>query len=278
MKNTTSKEISLIDFLQLTYPDSSKRTIKQWIAHGRIVSNQKILKNPNFILKMDQEIDVQSEERTLKNNIKIIYIDKHLIVIDKPSGLLSVPKDLSTERNALEYLRFYLKEDKIYQVHRIDQKTSGTLVFARGKVSAKSLSKLFVSHEIERDYIAQVHGILKEDKGIWKSYIKEQNNFSMKTVDEQDGKLAITHFEVVKRHKRSTLIKLKLHTGKKHQIRIHCKEAGHPIIGDKRYSEITTPIKRLMLHAMHLGFVHPVTHKNMIFTSPMPNIFKGEKT
>ena len=276
MKKIVEKESKLIDFLHVWYPDSSKRTIKQWITNGRIVSENIVLKKTDILLKKDQLIEIRSEEKTLKNNIKIIYIDPHIIVIDKPSGLLSVPKEHSMEKNALDEMRFHLKEDKIYPVHRIDQKTSGTLVFARGKPIAKTLGKLFFSHEIDRYYIALVHGIMDEDKGQWKSYLKEMENFSVQSVSENEGKLAITDYEVMKRNKKSTLIKLKLYTGKKHQIRVHCLEAGHPIIGDKRYKPIDTPIRRLMLHAMHLGFKHPVTGKKMTFISPIPKMFQGE--
>ena len=133
---------------------------------------------------------------------------------------------------------------------------------------------MFKKHAFRRVYIAVVKGCVKEDCGTWKSRLVELSNLNVvKTHDPTKGKEAITHFRVIKRIEGLTYLELTLETGKKHQIRVHCKDSGHPILGDKRYGVFQEGISRLMLHAYQLEFIHPFSHKKMSFTASVPGIF-----
>lgn len=266
------EETKLLTALTHLYPESSKRTLLNWIEKKRISVDGKIVKKPHFLVKKGQNIELLKKDLC---PLPIIYKDSHLIVIDKPCGLLSVPKDHSPDRNALEVLRKHFKDENIYQVHRLDQTTSGLMLFARGKAAAKTLSKAFKEHEVQRDYYAVCEGCVEKDSGTIRSYVKELNNFTMvSSQNPNEGKEAITYYKVVKRSSFSTHLLLSLQTGKKHQIRLHLKDIGHPILADKRYGCMYDPIKRLCLHATTLKVIHPYSQKKMIFTSPPPVQFK----
>lgn len=268
----------LIEVLSQFYPDSSKRTLQIWIDNGRVTVDDQIVKKPHHNVSPNQSLKVNPKQNliSVKTIFPVLFSDTHLIVIDKPEGLLSVPKDCSSERNALEHLRFAFRDDMIYAVHRLDQNTSGVLVFAKGKPAAVKLSKMFKERSLTREYYAVTEGVFEKDEGQLKCYVKQLANLSMiKTNDPSEGKEAITDFKVLKRTDRTTHLLLTLRTGKKHQIRLHLKEENHPVLGDELYGSKIDPIKRLCLHATTLNFIHPFTGKQMNFTSPVPNSFKN---
>jgi len=271
MKHTTKKTSKLLEALKEFYPDSSNRTLQSWITHRRVLVNDQVVKKPHFIVEKDRVITITKKDLS---PLPILYKDHHLVVIDKPDGLLSVPKDFSSEKNALETVKDFLFDEDIYPVHRLDQKTSGLLIFARTKTCAKLLSKAFKEHLVKRTYYAVCEGSIKKEKGTIKSFVQEQKNFNMRSVSSEYGKKAITHYQVVKKGPYTTHVKLQLETGKKHQIRLHMQELGHPILADKRYGSLHNPIKRLCLHAMELEFTHPINGKKLQFSSPIPNNFK----
>lgn len=272
MTNSTYTKEKLITILIKLYPESSKRTLQSWIVHKRIQVDGQVVKKPHFMVGENQKITLLKKDLA---PLPIIYKDHYMIVVDKPAGLLSVPKDHSVERNVLDVLRRYFGDENIFQVHRLDQKTSGLILFARSKDAAKTLSKAFKEHKIQRIYYAVCEGSFEEDKGTIESYISEMKNLSMvSSQDPTSGKKAITHFEVIKKSPFTSHVQLSLETGKKHQIRLHLKDLGHPVIADKRYGSLIDPIKRLCLHATKLIVSHPETEKEMIFESPVPPTFK----
>lgn len=255
--------MNLLEKLQQTYPDSSKRTLQNWIKWGRITLDDVVVKKANTPLLSDQKLAVNKKERQIAN-IPILYEDRYLIVIDKPIGLLSVPAE-NGQPSALSILREHYS---LHAVHRLDQDTSGTLLFARGTLSQDKFDKLFEEHALEREYVAIVEGHLSQEKGTWECYLREKENFDVEITTPELGKKAITHFEVIRRTKQFTYLRLRLETGKKHQIRVQCKEAGHPIVGDKRYGSLLK--ERLCLHAHRLSFCHPFTGKRIVVTAPLP--------
>lgn len=274
MEYTATAPTPLLEALRKLYPDSSRRTLQNWLQAGRFSVNGKVVKRENISL---QARDVVSAQETFRKpkvpGVPILFEDRYLIAIDKPEGLLSMPlDDGEPKKNALELLRDYYETDQIFAVHRIDRETSGVLLFARGKQSAEKLGELFEAHDLNRRYSAIVEGNLKEDKGTWECPLLEMPNLSV--VESVDGKMAITHFEVYRRSTKYTYLNLTLETGKKHQIRVHCKRAGHPVVGDKRYGSKENPLKRLCLHARSIELVHPFTKKVLYIESPLHKSFQ----
>ncbi|MCC5831584.1 MAG: RluA family pseudouridine synthase [Chlamydiales bacterium] len=255
--------MNLIEALQNKYPDSSKRTLLSWIKWGRVFVDGLIARQANKPISPGQEVSVAKKEKQI-DNIPILYEDRYLIVIDKPAGLLSVPAD-NDSPSALALLRGYYS---LHPVHRIDQDTSGTLLFARGIQSRERFDRMFEEHALDREYLAIVEGDIPQDKGVWESYLREKENYDVEVTTPDQGKRAITHYEVLRRSKKFTYLRLLLETGKKHQIRVQCREAGHPIVGDKRYGSLIKSC--LCLHAYKISFIHPFTGKKIIVTAPVP--------
>lgn len=255
--------MNLIEALQQKYPESSRRTLLSWIKWGRVSIGGSVITKANSLLSDDQEITVGKKEKQVEN-IPILYEDRYLIVIDKPAGLLSVPAE-NDSPSALSLLRAHFS---LHAVHRIDQDTSGTLLFARGSQSQEKFDQMFENHALERDYLAIVEGHIQQDQGTWESYLREKENYDVEVTTPDMGKRAVTHYEVVRRSQKFTYLRLRLETGKKHQIRIQCKEAGHPIVGDKRYGSLIK--NRLCLHAHKISFIHPFTGKEITVTAPLP--------
>lgn len=275
MEHNITSPTTLLDALRKLYPDSSRRTLQSWLKNGRFRVDGKVVNRADILLTDGQQIHSKDTFNAPKiSGLDILYEDRYMIVIDKPTGLLSVPLDEGrTKRHALGLLRDTFDTNEIFAVHRIDRETSGILLFARGKDSEQRFDKLFEQHDIEREYFAIVEGRLKTDKGTWQSNLLELE--SLRVVDSPDGKLAITHYEVMRKSAKYTYLKLRLETGRKHQIRVHCQMAGHPVLGDDRYGSIENPLKRMCLHACTLGFKHPFTEKPVKFTSPLPRIFEA---
>ncbi len=266
--------MTLYEALRQIFPDSSRRSLQNWLKNGRFRLDGKLIAWENIPLFKGQTLAVKETFKAPKvRGLNILYEDRYLIIIDKPVGLLSVPLDDNQQKkHALGLLREQYETDQIYAVHRIDRETSGILLFARGKESEKKFDCLFERHDIEREYYAIVEGKLKQKKGIWKSKLLELS--SLDVVESENGKEAITHYSVIRSSRKYTYLKLTLETGRKHQIRVHCQMAGYPIVGDVRYGSTENPLKRLCLHACTLGFKHPFTQKQVKFTSPLPPIFQ----
>lgn len=274
MHYVIESQISVLEALRKLYPDSSRRTLQNWLQAGRFTLDGKPLRRTDAFLEKGQILQSQEIFRTPRiPRIPVLYEDRYLIAIDKPVGLLSVPlDDREAKQHALGILREHCNTDQIFAVHRIDRETSGLLLFARGKQAAERLNILFENHDLKREYFAIVEGRLKEDRGVWKCPLLELPNFHV--VESPEGKIAITHFEVIRRSTKYTYLKLVLETGKKHQIRVHCRRAGHPIVGDKRYGSRENPMRRLCLHATSLELIHPFTKKPVCLHSPLPRIFQ----
>ncbi|MBJ7450090.1 MAG: RluA family pseudouridine synthase [Parachlamydiales bacterium] len=266
------KNGSLIDVLATFFPDSSKRTLNTWIKVGRILIGTKKARRGDQEVAAGVSIQVQPATMSTHRGLKILYSDRSMIAIDKPTGLLSVPQELPGLTSALCELRKHFNTENIHAVHRIDRETSGVLLFARGIQAREALKELFAAHTITRQYIALVGGVVEQNEGTWESRLIELPNFIVKeTHDPQEGRHAITHYKVLERYEERTLLELNLETGRKHQIRVHAANAGHPVVGDERYYGY--PARRLYLHAKILTFIHPFTKKKMQFSSPVPKLF-----
>ncbi len=163
-------------------------------------------------------------------------------------------------------------------MHRLDQDTSGVMLFARTEAVKEKLKEMFERHDLERRYTAVVEGEMEETKGEWCCYLYEDSQYVVHvTQDPSKGKLAVTHYVLKGRSKDYSLLELKLETGRKNQIRVHCSQAGHPVVGDEKYGAALNPMKRLGLHASLLAFKHPVTEQMMRFESALPDEFEKVK-
>ena len=208
--------------------------------------------------------------------ISIMYEDRDIIVIDKSSGLLSVKAKYEKEKTAHQLLINYVKKGNprskanLFAIHRLDRETSGVLVFAKSfKIREKFTSQW---GNVEKKYLAIVHGNLSKKSGIIKSYLAEREDYLMYSVENaEEGKWAKTKYKVKNESKNYSILEIELLTGKKNQIRVHLSELGHPIVGDLKYSE--NEQGRLGLHAFSIKFRHPFNNEEMKFETKIPEFF-----
>lgn len=276
MKKVISANLPLIEALKELSPESSNTTLRSWIKEGRVLVNGEVVKQTNAQVHQGQEVSLGAKPKFVKNfGLRIYFEDAHIVVIEKPAGLLSVATNFETGKTAHALLKEHYKPKKVYPVHRLDQETSGVMVFAVSEKAREGLKIIFEKHEIERVYFAIVEGQLSSLNGVWKSYLVEDASYRVRSTDDkEEGKLAITHYQVLSSTRKYSTLKLQLETGKKNQIRVHCQDAGHPIVGDSKYGAVTDPLKRLCLHAHILAFTHPVTKQKLRFESPLPDNFQ----
>ncbi|MCB1213651.1 MAG: RluA family pseudouridine synthase [Chlamydiia bacterium] len=253
--------ISLLEALKIHYPDTSNQKLRLWIQKGRILVDGVVNRRPHDRVKSEQKITRREEREQLPYGIRILYEDEDLVVVDKPEGVLSVDKDRGGTPSLHKILKEHYAPNRVYVVHRLDREASGAIVFALSEKALWSLKDAFASHSIERIYLAVIEGQFMREDGCFESYLKEEPSLNVYSVHSSDteGDHAITHFSCTGTNGAMSVLQLRLETGKKHQIRVHCKESGHPIVGDARYGSKESPIKRLCLHAHYLSFAHPVS-------------------
>ncbi len=266
--------LELINALTILFPDSTKTTLRSWVTLNRVFIDGILAKSLKCKVIKGQIITIGTKARLVENVLPIMYSDDHLVVIDKPEGLLSVSTAFEKNETAFAYLKRKYYPKTVYVVHRLDQETSGVMLFALSEKCLEGLKRIFEAHDIQRRYIAIVKGTFPEQSGTWESRLYDDANYIVRvTRDVAKGELAVTHYKVKSINKGYTWLEMTLETGKKNQIRVHCQEAGFPIVGDKKYGSECNPLKRLGLHAHYLAFVHPITGKKMQFTSPIPGSF-----
>lgn len=274
MKYITTTDLTLIEALALLSPESSKTTLRSWLKDGRVTVDGELVKHTQELVRQGQEVALGNRPRYIRGGIRMLYEDRHIAVIEKPAGLLSVATAFEIEETAHGILKDHFGAHRVFVVHRLDQDTSGVMMFALTETARDVLKETFEKHDIERAYTAIVEGCLKQHSGTWESYLYEDEAYMVhSTPDSEKGRLAITHFEVHASNRRYTSLLLKLETGRKNQIRVHCQDAGHPVVGDKKYGATSNPLKRLCLHAHLLAFNHPITKQKMRFESTMPDNF-----
>lgn len=220
-----------------------------------------------------------SKHRPLPRGIEILYEDDDLIIINKPAGLLTVKTETNKTENAYyvlcDYVRKgnYKSKKSVFVVHRLDQYTSGVVIFAKSQETKTALQDNWP--QTKKTYIAAVHGILEEKTGTVISYLAENKIFKVySTKDSEKGKLAKTAYKVIKEGKETSLVELDLLTGRKNQIRVHMADIGHPIVGDRKYGKSGDKYKRLALHSESITFTHPSSQKSMTITAKLPAYFR----
>ncbi len=278
MKITVQKKGELLDYLynELEMP---KKRIKQYLTHGSIyVNNNKTTKyNYPVIPGMTIVIDTESKnKKTLP--FDILFEDENIIVVNKPSGLLTIATAKEKEKTLYHIVRDYLiskdKNAKVFIVHRLDKDTSGIVILAKNEKIKNKLQENWNDYVLLREYVAVVHGKLPKDKDRIVQKLKETKTNLVYVSKDSDAKEAITNYEVQKENKDYSLLKVTIETGRKNQIRVALASLKTPIVGDKKYSNIKDGESRLYLHANRLKIYYPIIKKEILFETSTPNEFK----
>lgn len=279
-----SEEITLLPFLIAAMPQRKRTNVKELLRHEQVAVNGDPVTAATMPLKKGDTVKVNLVRPFMKfynRRLRLIHEDDDLIVVNKGYGLLSMGTDKVKEGTAYSILREYVKwsdpRNKLFIVHRLDRDTSGLMMFAKTAEAKDAMQHNWNNMVLNRTYVAVVEGIIEEDSGTIRSYLTENTRHEVYSTEEPEGpdsKLAVTRWHVLARGKGRTLVEVELDTGRKNQIRVHMKEMGHPITGDRRYGAGPSPIHRLALHAATLRFVHPSTRREMNFATPVPAAFR----
>ena len=278
-------------FLAEVMEDYSRSFLQKQFKDGNITVNGKKAKASMKLgeedeivvfLPENQEPDIEPE----KSPLDILYEDNQLLVVNKPKGMVVHPSAGHYSGTLVNALMYHCKDQlsgingvlRPGIVHRIDMDTTGALVVCKTDIAHQSLAQQLKVHSITRKYRAIVHGNIKEDPGTVEGPIGRHPVERKKmAVHVRNGKEAVTHFQVLERFGNYTYIECQLETGRTHQIRVHMSSIGHPLLGDQLYGPRKCPFPALQgqtLHAMGLGFIHPVTEVYMEFTAPLPEYFE----
>ena len=288
--------MTLAAVLRRHLPELAWSRAKRMCERGQVLLDGARLVDATVRLRARQtvKIDATAPAPHVGPRAPIVFEDPHVVVIDKPTGVSSVPYEERERGTAMDLVRdeWRRKAKKtgtkandvaLHVVHRIDKDTSGLLLFAKTKLAERALQTLFRAHDIERTYLCVVHGKLTDRRIETRLVTDRGDGLRGSTRKLKEGKRAVTHVRVVEEMPRVSLCEVRLETGKTHQIRIHLAEGGHPLVGERVYIRDYTeagnepiPCPRLLLHAATLGFVHPVTKKKISLSSPLPPDFDVE--
>jgi len=256
----------------------------QVTVNGEHVPSKRTVKSGDVIVVAAQT--VQTTELVPENiPLDIVYEDADVIVVNKPQGMVVHPAPGHPDQTLVNALLYHSPLSTINGefrpgiVHRIDKDTSGLLMVAKNDHAHQSLAAQLKAKTSRREYVALVHGVIKEDSGTINAPLGRSPKDRKKQAIVSDGRAAVTHFTVLKRYQHYTLISCRLETGRTHQIRVHLQSIGHPLVGDPLYGPKKT-IKGhgQFLHARLLGFKHPVTGEELTFEAPLPGIFQATLT
>ena len=275
MKIVSNSDGELLKYL-VENTNISHKNIKKYLKNGLIYVDGVRTTKYNYPIKKKSIINIE----TKKNNnaslpFEILYEDDNIIVVDKPSGLLSIAtakeKDETCYHLVREYLKSKNKNAKVFIIHRLDKDTSGVLMFAKNEYTKNVFQKNWDEYVKERSYIAIVHGKMEKKEGKLIYYLKETTTNLVYISKNKDGKKSITNYKVIKENDNYSKLYITIETGRKNQIRVSMSHINHPIVGDKKYGDDKE--KRLFLHANKLEIFNPIEKKKMAFNSKIPNEF-----
>lgn len=271
--------IGLMDFL-ITQGNISRNKAKALLSHRTVVVDKKITTQYDFELRpgMVVQISKSHNKKEFKSQqIKLVYEDAYLIVIEKREGIPAVGNEKKRERSVFSILDDYVKRSskqrRIYGVHRLDREASGLMIFAKDERTKQNLQENWTRLVTERAYVAVLNGETEKDKGVISSWLANDQLYVAHTVTNNTEGKAVTYYTTIKRANGYSLVELDLGNGHREQIRLHMQELGHPIVGDSKYEADNDPLKRLALHAFYLSFYHPVTGEFLKFETPHPANF-----
>jgi 23S rRNA pseudouridine1911/1915/1917 synthase len=242
------------------------KTVTQFdypLVPGTVVEVSNSKKNDNFKSKY----------------VNLVYEDQYLVVIEKKPGILSMAaghSSLNVKTVLDEYFKKTRQKCRAHVVHRLDRDTSGLMIYAKDMETEQILEHEWHDIVYDRRYVALCSGEMEEDTGTIANWLKDNKAYvTYSSPVDNGGKYAVTHFFVLDRSTDYSLVEFKLETGRKNQIRVHSADMGHPVCGDVKYGNGDSPLHRLCLHAYVLCFYHPVTHKPMEFSTPIPPQFRA---
>lgn len=280
--NRSDSRLGLMAMLTEAFPDARRSDIKAWLRHGQVRLRGRVTSQFDEPVAPGEEVEVNvTRSFPVLNHprVRLIYEDDDIIVINKGYGVLSVGTgSAKKETTAYDVLKKYVKEqnpaNKIFVVHRLDRATSGLMMFAKSVEAQEAMQHNWNNMVLARDYVAVVEGTMEEDSGVIRSNLEETSQFEVYSTHVAGaGRQAVTRYKVLARGQGRTLVQFTLDTGRKNQIRVHARDLGHPIIGDRKYGARSSPIARIALHARTLRFAHPITRKDMNFQLPVPARF-----
>lgn len=223
-------------------------------------------------------IERVQKPKHLPKGLPILHEDNDIIVVEKPCGLLTMGTDRDKSRTVHAILNDYVRKgnprsrNRVYIVHRLDRETSGVLILAKSEPA-----KIFLQghwEETDKRYLTVVHGSVTPKAATISSYLTENSAFTVySTPDQAQGKLSHTEYTVLKEARGFSLLEIHLLTGRKHQIRVHLSEKGHPVVGDGKYGKANDAYGTLALHARSISFTHPVNGKRLSFETGVPDFF-----
>ena len=276
------EDCELLEFLLSKYPKLSRNAVKSLLSNHQVSVDGAPVSQYNLKLTKEDTVIVSKTRisKKVRHNLPTIFENDELIVINKPRGLLSIASDNEKGRTAYRMVNDYLqqkdKHNRIYVVHRLDEDTSGVLVFAKNPKTKEILQKNWNDIVRKRGYIAIVEGQMEKSEDTFIDYLKENSlNLMYVTNDRKNGKKCVTHYKVIKQNKNYSLLDVEIDSGRKNQIRVQFGHRNHYVIGDDKYGEPSNPLKRLGLHAYNLTFVHPISKKVYEFTAPVPPEFEN---
>lgn len=282
-QNRGEETKGLMDFVVNDFPSAPRNDVKKWLKFGHLMINGVITNAFDAPVAPGDwvELNLTRPYAVFRNpRMQMVYEDDDIIVVNKGYGLLSVGTgSLKKEITAYQILKDYVKSvnpaNKIFVVHRLDRATSGLMMFAKHPEAQEAMQHNWNNMVIDRKYVAVVEGYVKQDEGEIRSYLGETSKYEVYSTQEpgEGLKLATTRYKVLARGHGYSLVEFSLDTGRKNQIRVHAKDLGHPIVGDRKYGAKASPIGRLALHARTLRFAHPITRRDMKFETPVPARF-----
>ena len=278
MKLVVEKESELLNYLYEKI-DMPKKRIKQYLTHGSIYVNNNKTTKYNYKLVPGMNIVIATENKNKKTlPCDILFEDEHIIVVNKPSGLLTIATNKEKEKTLYHIVREYLiskdRRTRIFIVHRLDKDTSGIVIFAKDEKTKNKLQENWNEYVLLREYVAVVHGKLNKKTDTIKQKLKETKTNLVYVSHDAEGKEAITNYEVIKENENYSLVSINIETGRKNQIRVAFQSLNHPIVGDKKYGAKKDNESRLYLHANRLKIYYPEIKKDILFETPTPTEFK----
>lgn len=275
------EEIGLLDFLLKNAGNKSRTKIKATLRGQGIKVNGRITTQFDYQLKPGMKVSISKAKRDgqqlVSRYVKLVYEDRHIVVIEKAEGILSMAaghSSLNVKSVLDDYFHKSHQRCTAHVVHRLDRETSGLMIYAKDMDTEQILEHNWHDIVYDRRYVAVVSGEIEDDGGTIANWLKDNKAYvTYSSPVDNGGKYAITHFHVLARTTEHSLVEYRLETGRKNQIRVHSADMGHPVCGDMKYGNGDDPLHRLCLHAYRLDFYHPITGSRMEFETPIPPTF-----
>lgn len=278
-----SQGAPLMQFLLENLPDQDRNNVKSLLKHrqvsvcGQVVTRHDRALRPGDAVTINWNL-VRDKGLSGGKGLQIVYEDHDIIVVDKPAGLLSIATETEKQLTAYHQLTEHVRREnpagRVFIVHRLDRDTSGLMLFAKNEAVKFKLQAGWKEMVVDRAYAAVVEGRVEKKSDTVRSWLLTTKTGLMYSASTPgDGQEAVTHYQVLQPGRAYSLLEIRLMTGRKNQIRVHMKDLGHPIAGDRKYGALTNPLGRLALHAHLLSFYHPANQQLLRFETEIPKVF-----